>query len=164
MDAARKVMPKAFQEFGEITGRYYENVESYQMEDAETALITMGALAGTGKYVGNKLRKDGQKVGLVKVKTFRTFPEEDLAKALKGVDAVGVIDRDLTFGAPGPALYTDLKAALYDYKERPQVFGFVAGLGGRDVAQDEFNYIYKQVLKNKGAEKSVPVEWVGLRK
>jgi len=164
MTAARKVIPKVFEEFGEKTGRHYKMVEEYQMEDAETAFVTMGALAGTGKYVVDQLRKDGKKVGLVKVKTFRPFPEVELAKALKGVDAVGVIDRDLTFGAPGAALYSDLKSSLYDYKERPQVFGYIAGLGGRDVAQDEFNYIYESILKNKGAEKSVPVEWVGLRK
>ncbi len=164
MDAARKVIPKAFEEFGDLTGRYYKNVEEHQMEDAEVAFVTMGALAGTAKYVVDKLRKAGEKVGMLKVKTFRPFPEEDLAKALKGIETIGVIDRDLTFGAPGPALYTDIKTSLYDHKERPQVLGFVAGLGGRDVAQDEFNYIYKQVLKNKGAEKSVPVEWVGLRK
>lgn len=164
MDAARKVIPKAYEEFGEITGRHYKQVEEYQMEDADTALVTMGALSGTTKYVVDKLRKEGEKVGMLKVKTYRPFPADDLAKALKDVDAVGVIDRDLTFGAPGPALYTDLKTSLYDYKDRPQIFGYIAGIGGRDVLVEDYEYIYKQVLKNKGAEKVVPVEWIGLRK
>ncbi|NHJ49143.1 MAG: pyruvate ferredoxin oxidoreductase [Asgard group archaeon] len=164
MDAARKVIPKAYEEFGEITGRHYKNVEEYQMEDAETALVTMGALSGTTKYVVDKLRKEGEKVGMLKVKTYRPFPTDDLAKALKDIDAIGVIDRDLTFGAPGPALYTDLKTSLYDYKDRPQIFGYIAGIGGRDVLVENYEYIYKQVLKNKGTEKVVPVEWIGLRK
>ncbi|HUU78574.1 MAG TPA: pyruvate ferredoxin oxidoreductase [candidate division Zixibacteria bacterium] len=164
MTAARKVIPKVFEEFGEKTGRHYKMIEEYKMEDADIAFVTMGALAGTGKFYVDKLREEGKKVGLLKVKTFRPFPGEELAKALKGVDTVGVIDRDLTFGAPGPALYTDLKSSLYEYKDRPQVFGYIAGLGGRDVAVDEYQYIYEQVLKNKGAEKSVPVEWIGLRK
>ena len=164
MDAARKVIPKAFEEFGEKTGRHYKMVEEYQMEDAEIAFVTMGALAGTGKFYVDKLRSEGKKVGLCKVKTYRPFPGEELAKALKGVEAVGVIDRDLTFGAPGPALYTDLKTSLYDYKEHPQIFGYIAGLGGRDVAVDDYQLIFDKVLKNKGAEKSVPVEWIGLRK
>ncbi len=164
MNAARKVIPKVFKEFGELTGRNYKMVEEYKMEGAETALVTMGALAGSTKYVVDKLRSEGQKVGMLKVKTFRPFPGEEIAKALKNVEAVGVIDRDLTFGSPGPALYSDLKASLYDYKDRPQVFGYVAGIGGRDVNVDEYEYIYKQVLKHKGAEKSVPIEWVGLRK
>ncbi|MGC9777717.1 MAG: pyruvate ferredoxin oxidoreductase [Candidatus Heimdallarchaeota archaeon] len=164
MDAARKVIPKAFEEFGEITGRHYKSVEGYQMEDAETALITMGALSGTTKFVVDKLRKEGEKVGMIKVKTYRPFPADDLAKALKDVDAVGVIDRDLTFGAPGPALYSDLKTSLYNYKDHPQIFGYIAGIGGRDVLVEDYEYIYKQVLKNKGAEKAVPVEWIGLRK
>jgi pyruvate ferredoxin oxidoreductase alpha subunit len=164
MDAARKVIPKAFQEFGEKTGRHYSMVEEYHMEDAETAFVTMGAISGTGKYVVDRLRKDGKKVGLLKVKTYRPFPEEQLAKALKDVDVAAVIDRDVTFGAPGAALYTDLKATLYDYKERPQIFGFIAGLGGRDVTAENFEYVYNQAIKHKGAEKSVPVEWIGLRK
>ncbi|NHK30753.1 MAG: pyruvate ferredoxin oxidoreductase [Asgard group archaeon] len=164
MDAARKVIPKAFEEFGEKTGRHYGMIEEYQMEDAETAFVTMGALSGTTKYVVDKLRKDGEKVGMIKVKTYRPFPEVDIAKALKDIDAVGVIDRDLTFGAPGPALYTDLKTTLYDYKDRPQIFGYIAGIGGRDVLVEDYEHIYKQVLKNKGTEKAIPVEWIGLRK
>ncbi len=164
MKAARKVIPEAFKEFGEKTGRYYDQVEQYKMEDAETALVTMGALSGTTKFVVDRLRKAGEKVGMLKVKTYRPFPAVDLAKALKDVDAIGVIDRDLTFGSPGAALYTDVKTSLYDYKDRPQVFGFIAGIGGRDVHVEDYEYIYKQVLKNKGAEKVVPVEWIGLRK
>ncbi|MFW9924353.1 MAG: pyruvate ferredoxin oxidoreductase [Candidatus Thorarchaeota archaeon] len=164
MENARKVIPKVFEEFGELTGRHYQMVEEYKMEDADTAFVTMGALAGTGKYVVDKLRSEGKKVGLLKVKTFRPFPDEILAKSLKDIEAVAVIDRDLTFGAPGPALYTDLKASLYNYKERPQVFGYVAGIGGRDVEAKEYEYIYEQVLKNKGTEKPVPIEWIGLRK
>ncbi|NHJ83961.1 MAG: pyruvate ferredoxin oxidoreductase [Asgard group archaeon] len=164
MNAARKVIPKVFKEFGEMTGREYKMVEEYHMEDADTALITMGALAGTGKYVVDKLRKEGKKVGLLKVKTYRPFPGEEIAKALKDVEVAGIIDRDLTFGAPGPALYTDIKSTLYDYKDRPQLFGYVAGIGGRDVSAEDFEYIYNSVLKKKGAEKSVPIEWIGLRK
>jgi len=139
-------------------------VEEYKMEDADMAFVTMGALAGTTKHVVDKYRNAGKKVGMLKVKTYRPFPDEEIAKALKGVDAIGVIDRDLTFGAPGPALYTDIKTSLYDYKERPQVFGYVAGIGGRDVLVKDYEYIYEQVLKNKGTEKAVPVEWIGLRK
>ncbi|MCF2142841.1 MAG: pyruvate ferredoxin oxidoreductase [Candidatus Heimdallarchaeota archaeon] len=164
MEAARKVIPKAFEEFGEKTGRYYGMIEEYQMEDAKTALVTMGALSGTTKFVVDKLRKNGEKVGMIKVKTYRPFPGAELAKALKDVEAVGVIDRDLTFGAPGPALYSDLKTTLYNYKNRPQIFGFIAGIGGRDVLVEDFEHIYKQVLNLKGTEKPVPIEWVGLRK
>jgi len=164
MQEALKFIPKAFEEFGEKTGRHYKMVEEYRMEDAETALVTMGALSGTTKFVVDKLRKEGEKVGMLKVKTYRPFPADDLAKALKDVEAVGVIDRDLTFGAPGPALYADLKTTLYDYKERPQIFGYIAGIGGRDVLVEDYEYIYKQVLKNKGTEKAVPIEWIGIRK
>ncbi|MHA1441334.1 MAG: pyruvate ferredoxin oxidoreductase, partial [Candidatus Heimdallarchaeota archaeon] len=164
MAEASKVIPKVFEEFGEKTGRHYSMVEEYKMEDADMVFVTMGALAGTTKHVVDKYRNAGKKVGMLKVKTYRPFPDEEIAKALKGVDAIGVIDRDLTFGAPGPALYTDIKTSLYDYKERPQVFGYVAGIGGRDVLVKDYEYIYEQVLKNKGTEKAVPVEWIGLRK
>ncbi len=164
MAEASKVIPKVFEEFGEKTGRHYSMVEEYKMEDADMAFVTMGALAGTTKHVVDKYRNAGKKVGMLKVKTYRPFPEEQIAKALKDVDAIGVIDRDLTFGAPGPALYTDIKTTLYDYKDRPQVFGYVAGIGGRDVLVEDYEYIYEQVLKNKGTEKAVPVEWIGLRK
>ncbi|MHA1220313.1 MAG: pyruvate ferredoxin oxidoreductase [Candidatus Heimdallarchaeota archaeon] len=164
MQEAYKVIPQVFKEFGEITGRNYSMVEEYKMDGAETAFVTMGALAGTTKYVVDKLRSEGEKVGMLKVKTYRPFPGAEIANALKDVEAVGVIDRDLTFGAPGPALYTDLKTTLYDYKDRPQVFGYVAGIGGRDVAAEEYEHIYKRILKQKGTETAVPIEWIGLRK
>lgn len=164
MQKAKKVIPKVFEEFGEMTGRRYQMVEEYQMEDAEIAFVTMGAISGTGKYMVDKYRKDGKKVGLLKVKTYRPFPGEELANALKGVEAAAVLDRDATFGSPGPALYTDLKTTLYDYRQRPQIFGYVVGLGGRDVTEETYDTIYEKVLANKEEEKPVPVEWVGMRK
>jgi pyruvate ferredoxin oxidoreductase alpha subunit len=164
MNEAKKVIPKVFEEFGEETGRHYKQVEQYQMEDAEVAFITMGAISGTAKHVVNKLRNEGKKVGMMKVKTYRPFPDEILIEALKDIEAVAVVDRDATFGSPGPALYTDLKTTLYNYKKRPEIFGFMAGLGGRDVTAKNFEYVYEQTLKKKGTEKKVPVEWIGLRK
>ncbi|MEA2071177.1 MAG: transketolase C-terminal domain-containing protein [Asgard group archaeon] len=164
MNEARKVIPKVFEEFGEKTGRYYKQVEEYQMEDAEMAFVTMGAISGTGKHVVDKLRDKGKKAGILKVKTYRPFPGEILANALKGVEKVAVVDRDATFGSPGPALYTDLKTTLYDYKQQPVIQGYMAGLGGRDVTAEDFTKIYEETMKREKTGKPLPVEWIGLRK
>lgn len=136
----RSSMPKileVWKAFGDMTGRYYNPIETYKAEDAETLLVTMGSLGETASVAVDRMREEGRSVGLVKIRLWRPFPFEDFKQvALKAKDLV-VIDRAISVGMGGPVA-SELKAALYGYDSRPSVYNFVAGISGRDVAPSDF--------------------------
>ncbi|GBE57443.1 pyruvate synthase subunit PorA [bacterium BMS3Abin01] len=133
MDNAMGVIETVGAEYGKLTGRPYSHFVAHRLEDAEVALVAIGSAAGNAKTVVDQLRRQGQKVGLLKVRTFRPFPARQIAEALAGVQVVGVMDRSDSFGAEGGPLFTELRSALYDSQPRPQMLNFIYGLGGRDI-------------------------------
>ncbi len=132
MLGAEDVIRKATQEYGDATGRYYKMVEPYKCDDAETVLVVSGTIASTAKDAVDEARASGQKLGALKMWTFRPFPREDVRQALLGKKRVAVVDRNISFGQEG-IFCTEVKAALYGREGAPPVLGFIAGLGGRDV-------------------------------
>jgi pyruvate ferredoxin oxidoreductase alpha subunit len=142
-----KVIKEVFDDFNNRFNTNYETVSSYQMEDAEVALLAIGSLAGTAQETVDKLRKSGKKVGLVKLRVFRPFPKDDLQGALKDIKVVGVIDRNISFGAMGGALSMEVRSALYELKNRPHVMGFPTGLGGRDTRIEHLEKVVEILLK-----------------
>jgi len=132
MEEALKEIPKINSEFKKEFGRSYGNglIELIEMKDAKYALIANGTSVGTARVVVEELRKKGKKVGLIKLKTFRPFPAEEIRKACKNLKALGVIDRHVSLGSEG-AITLDVKSALKD--EKCKVEGFISGLGGRDI-------------------------------
>jgi len=161
-NAKRKIV-EVGQEFGELTGRHYGLIHTYEAEDADVTMITMGAFAGTARDTVRQLRAKGKKVGLIEMRTYRPFPGEEILQALKGTKAVVVMERSIAFGGLGSGLYTDMKALLYDEKEQPPVLGFVGGIGGRDLAPSEFVKLYDRGFEAIGSEGSRKVEWIALR-
>lgn len=141
MHAARKVIEKVTAEFSETFGRDYSGlIEEFMMEDAEYALIASGTLASSGKYVVKQLREKGHKVGLIRMRFFRPFPDEEIRKAVKGLRAVGTLDRSLAFGTGGNT-YVEVATSLYG-KSDVAIYGFTAGLGGRDVKIEDFEEMF----------------------
>jgi pyruvate ferredoxin oxidoreductase alpha subunit len=137
--------------YNKAFGRDYGDTYGYFMEDADYALLTMGSMTGTARVVAEKLRSQGEKAGVVSIRTYRPFPSDLLERLLRGVKSVGVMDRAVTPGGPVSPLLADLASCLYGFAERPVLQGFVAGLGGRDVTEDEFEMMYS---KTKDAGKS----------
>lgn len=133
-------------------------VESYQMADAEHALVVMGSMAGDARVVIDALRAEGKKVGLVKVRSFRPFPTEALRTMLKKVKLVTVLDKNIVFGAGG-ALGNDTKSALYGSLSVP-IKNYVVGLGGRDFRTDEIKQVIG--LSEERAKQDTAYEWIGL--
>jgi pyruvate ferredoxin oxidoreductase alpha subunit len=139
-EALRSSMPKildTWKAFGEVTGRYYHPVETYQAEDADTLLVTMGSYGETASVAVDKMREAGRSVGLVKIRLWRPFPFDDLKRATLHAKQLVVIDRAISVGACGPAA-SEVKAALYGNDQRPSVYNFVAGISGRDVTLSDF--------------------------
>jgi pyruvate ferredoxin oxidoreductase alpha subunit len=163
MDRATAIIPKIFDDWGERTGRYYKMLESYQMEDAEYAFLTLGAFAGNAKAAVDKLRNKGEKVGLLKLRSYRPFPAKDLILTSKDLKGLAVIERAHAYGGIGGPVYTDVKAALYDAPRRPKLYGYTAGLGGRDVLVSEWEAIANKVKKDTIEGKDLPHQWWGVR-
>lgn len=140
--AARHVLASVAEEFAQLTGRRYEEVECYRMEDAERALVLLGSTAGTAKEVVDDLRARGEKVGLVKVRVFRPFPDRTIAEALAHVHAVAVLDRAIAFGTAGGQLGGEIRAALYGREKPPLYVNDIYGLGGRDINPPQIAEIF----------------------
>ena len=132
MEEAKSVIMEIDEEFGEKFGRRYGMVEQYKCDGAKTIMITSGTIASTAKDTIDKLQEEGENIGLLRVRVFRPFPKEEIRKLLEGVERIGVIDRNISFGHEG-IFFSEVKASLYDTPNPPKAYDFIAGLGGRDV-------------------------------
>jgi pyruvate ferredoxin oxidoreductase alpha subunit len=161
MDLAQKrakdVIAKAGKEFGTMFGRDYSAlVEGYQLDDAETAIVAMGSICGTTKDAIDEMRAAGKKVGLLKIRVFRPFPSEEIAKALSHVKRVAVLDKNISLGARGGATAIEVRDAMYG--STIPVKGYVLGLGGRDIRKKDIGEIVTL------CEKGIGDQFYGLRK
>lgn len=161
MDQAQKrakdVIAKYGKEFGTMFGRDYSAlVEGYQLDDAETAIVAMGSICGTVKDAIDEMRAAGKKVGLLKIRVFRPFPSEEIAKALAKVKHVAVLDKNISLGAKGGATVIEVRDAMYG--STIPVRGYVLGLGGRDIRKKDIKEIVALCEKGAGDQ------FYGLRK
>lgn len=124
--------------FGDMTGRYYQPVETYRAEDAETLLLTMGSIGETASVAVDQMREEGRSVGLVKIRLWRPFPFEALKQATLHAKNLVVIDRCVSVGGPGGPVASEVKAAIYGEPIRPSIYNFAAGISGRDVTPLDF--------------------------
>jgi len=159
MEKAKVVFRTLVDEFESVFGRTYAPVEPYLTEDAEVLLVTVGTITGTARAFVDEARKDGKKVGLLKMKMFRPFPEEEVRQALKGSKRVVVLDRNISFGGEG-IFCQELKAALYGMEPKPEVVGVIAGLGGLDVTPEGLGDLYQKVMR--GEIRSGKPYWMGV--
>ncbi len=166
MQIAPKIIQKVHEEYAEISGRRYGDglIEPYYLEDAETAIVCVGSTSGTVKTIVNELRSKGKKVGLLRLRTFRPLPIKETTKALENVKAVAVMDRSLSFGGHGGAVFHEIRHVLYDASTHPYVVNYIYGLGGRDTHPNLIHKIYldlQRILETQRIEK--PVQFIGLR-
>lgn len=130
---AKQKLEEIESNFQAAFGRSYGGqIEEYRTEDAEIVMVSMGSQTGAIREVVDSRRKKGEKVGLVKLRLFRPFPEERLVAALKGKKAVGVIDRNVCFGWQSGTVFVEVKAAIQNLPAPIPVAGFIAGIGGTD--------------------------------
>ncbi len=160
MMRAKKVITEVNEDYGKLFGRSYGDglVEEYRTEDADAVIVAMGTLASTARVAVDNLRKQGKKIGLVKLKSYRPFPDEEFRDIGKRVKTIGVIDRNISLGENGIA-YGSIRSAVYDMKERPKVLGFYAGLAGREVRVRDIEKAADMTLKGGGVD-NAPT-WIG---
>lgn len=160
MNRAREEWRKADDEFGKIFGRRYGVVEDYRCEDADIILVTSGTITGTARITVDMLRSEGKKVGVLKIRVFRPFPVDEVRDILKTAKKVACIDRNISFGHEG-VFFEEVKSALYNSSHRPPIWGYIAGLGGRDVTPETIKEIVKKTEESDTPEDLV---WIGLKK
>jgi len=163
----KDVIREAHSDFKEIFGRGGDNpfYEEYMTEDADYILFGMGSLSLPAKVMVRRLRDQGEKVGFVRLKWFRPFPDAELAEILTRFKAIGVIDRDYSYGSPkqGGVLFTDLRAALYDLEQRPKLVNFIGGLGGRELTPEMMDQMADITKRAAAGEDVQTVTWIGVR-
>lgn len=163
-----QVLERIQELFSELSDRAYEGpFEAYHMENATTALVVMGSAAGTAKAVVDSLRREGQRVGLIKLRLFRPFPREQIAEALQGLQSAAVLDRGMSPGSFGP-LYLEISSALYGQMRGtgrdvrgPRLANIIYGLGGRDLRPDPIRKLFDELEADR--LRSDRLYYVGLR-
>jgi pyruvate/2-oxoacid:ferredoxin oxidoreductase alpha subunit len=159
MEQVTEDFKRIAEEFKAIFGRPHSPAEAVQCEDADIILVTAGTTVSTGRQAVDRLRAQGEKVGLAKLKMFRPFPVDFFRRVLAGKQKVAVVDRNCSFGASG-IFAQELRAALYNAESPPKIFGYIAGLGGRDVTPETIEDIYWQTKKDDRPQtESI---WIGL--
>ena len=159
-----KVIDRVNKEYENLSGRRYSFIDTYGLEDAEAAILCLGSTAGTAKTVAKDLRSQGKKVGVIKPWVYRPFPAEEIMKAVGNLQALAVLDRSVSFGAPYGALCSDVVSMLYQNGKNLNVFDAVYGLGGRDMTPFDIEAIFAEALKV--AETGLirePCKFIGVR-
>ena len=166
MRNAKQVILDVSKDFEKMTGRHYSLFEEYNMEDAEIAIVCMNSTAGTTKFVVDKFRAQGIKAGLLKIRVYRPFPGEEIAKALEHVKAVAVLDKSDSLNAIGGALFEDVVSSLYVNKKNIPVVNYIYGIGGRDTKSDDIEKVFndlQEIVKDNGKIDN-PYRYLGLRR
>ncbi len=164
MKNAKKVIAEVSAEFEKLTGRKYSFFEEYKLDDAEIAIVCMNSTAGTTKAVVDDLRSKGVKVGLLKIRMFRPFPAEEVAKALKHVKAVAVLDKADSLNAAGGALFEDVTSGMFVNNIHVPTINYVYGIGGRDTTTKDIEKVYKDLEEVAASGKMEnPYRYLGLR-
>lgn len=165
MKAAKQVILDVSKEFEKWTGRHYDLFEEYKLDDAEIAIVCMNSTAGTTKAVVDKLREHGVKAGLLKIRVYRPFPGEEVAKALSHLKAVAVLDKSDSLNAIGGALFEDVVSSMYVAKQNVPVVNYIYGIGGRDTTEKEINLVYTDLAEiAKDGKVENPYRYLGLRR
>ena len=168
---AKKVFKEISEKYEKVSGRKINMIDTYMVEDAETVIIAIGSTAETIEEVVDRRRKNGEKVGVIAIRMFRPFPEEEIISALKNVKNIAVMDKVMDYSLNGGPLYKEIISAIYDMKEKDEekdklgdkniiVSNYIYGIGGRDIGVDDIEGIFDDILDDSNDEK---IRYVGLK-
>lgn len=161
MQTARRVICEVGKEYGQLSGRDYGLIEPYRLEDAEVALVALGSTCGTAKVAVDRARDKGVRAGLLKVRSFRPFPGEEIAEALQHVGAVAVLDRSISYGLPGGPLFHEVRSFA---KGDGRLVSYVYGLGGRDITPSDLLTAFSELaVVRQSGELGEVFRYIGLR-
>ena len=160
MEEAVTIAREADAEFGRIFGRRYDLVERYHSDDADLIVVVSGSVASTTRDVIDQVRSEGKKIGMLKMRMFRPFPIQAFRDAVKNAKKVAVIDRNICVGFGG-IFYQEISSILHGHRNDLPVFGFVCGLGGRDVTPEVLHEVVEYAEKHDKPEEEII--WIGVK-
>ena len=166
MKNALKKIQEVNAEYATLTGRKYGDglIDTYQLDDAEIAVVVVGSTAGTLKVVVDELRKEGIKAGLLRLRTFRPFPCEQLQDSLKNLKVIAIMDKCMSPGGFGGPIFAEVRNALFDLKQCPLIINYLFGLGGRDSKPVELRKIFEHLQHiAKTGQLETTVYYLGLK-
>lgn len=165
--AMQKALPKieaVAKEFEEVFGRFHGGlIDGYMLDDAEIVVVSMGSVLGTVKDVVDEYRARGEKIGVLKVRSFRPFPKKQVCEALENAHAVVVLDKNISIGTNEGALFTETKSCLYNSKVRVPVIGYTVGHGGRDIRMESIEKVIEETKKIAKSGITVESQFLDLR-
>jgi pyruvate/2-oxoacid:ferredoxin oxidoreductase alpha subunit len=161
MEKVPAAIEETGREYEKMFGRYLGQVDDYMCGDAEFVFVTSGTAGYTARVAVDELRKKGVKAGNLRIKVFRPFPFEKVREVLAKVSKAAVVDRNCSFGHHG-IFYQELKSALFGEPKAPAVFGYISGLGGRDITVEMFLEIAKDAMSQ--ARQAEPIGWIGVKR
>ena len=163
MDNAKKVIKEVFSNFSKLTGKTYDYFEGYRIEDADFILVAMNSSVGTAKFVADKFREKGVKAGVLKIRVFRPFMDEEVVEKLKNAKAVAVLDRAASFGSHGGPIFHDVRSAFYESSKKPKILNYIYGLGGRELSVELLNKVFNDLIELDKGKSMSQVQYLGVR-
>jgi len=163
MELAPALIEKTGQEYEKAFGRKLGLIDDYQCQDAEVLFVTSGTAGYTARVAVDELRREGVKAGNCRLRVFRPFPFAKVREVVGRAGRVAVVDRNMSFGHHG-IFYQEVKSALYGHADGLPVFGYVAGLGGRDITPETFKDIARDALSRKKTATAEEIVWIGVKK
>lgn len=164
MRNAKQVILDVAKDFEKMTGRKYGFFEEYKMDDSEVVIVCLNSTAGTAKHTADKLREQGIKAGVLKVRVFRPFPAEEIAEALKGQKAIAILDKADSLNAAGGALFEDVVSGMYLKGVNIPTVNYIYGIGGRDTTEADIEKVYLDLDRiSKGEKVENPYRYLGVR-
>jgi pyruvate ferredoxin oxidoreductase alpha subunit len=160
---SKKVIVEVFNEWGKMFGRPYKLVETYKTDDAEVIMLTMGSMGETARIAVDELRAKGINAGLAKLRLWRPFPFEEIKSTIKNAKKLIVTDRACSFGGPGGPVFSEIKSAMYAEAQRPLMYNYIYGLGGRDVRVKDFTGMFEKVMGDTANKLADTYEFWGVR-
>jgi pyruvate ferredoxin oxidoreductase alpha subunit len=166
MANALKKIQETNAEYAKLSGRSYGNglIDAYKLDDAEIAIVVIGSTAGTLKVMVDELRTQGIKAGVLRIRSFRPLPVADLQNALKNLKAIAVMDKSMSPGNLGGAVFSEIRNVLYDLKQRPLMTSYIFGLGGRDSSPQDLKRVFEDLVRiARSGQVDAEVHYLGLR-
>jgi pyruvate ferredoxin oxidoreductase alpha subunit len=149
------VIKETDEDFAATFGRKYHGmVENYHCEDAEYIIITLGSVCGTTRIIVDELREQGLKVGMLKIRYMRPFPEKEIQEITANAKAIGVLEKNISFGYEG-TVFTNVNSAISKTQARPFMKNFVGGFGGRDITKQEIRQMFETLKEQSKPSKTV---------
>jgi pyruvate ferredoxin oxidoreductase alpha subunit len=163
MEEAKNVIREVFDDFGKITGKTYDFFEGYMLEGAEKVILCSNSSAGSTRVIVDELRAQGEKVGLLKMRVFRPWLNEEIVDKLRAAKAVAVLDRSASFGALGGPIFNETRSSFHESDKKPHIINYIFGLGGRELDLAQIRKVFAELEDVKNGNIGELVRYLGVR-